>query len=55
MERLREALHKGNIAATNIAMPSLTQFRVEGVLPTQDAAFRDEVRARAEAYRDRLQ
>ncbi len=41
MERLLEVLRKQNILAANITMPSLTQFRVEGVSPTQDAAFRN--------------
>ena len=41
MERLREALRTRNIPATSITMPLITQFRVEGVPPPQDAAFRD--------------
>ena len=40
-ERLREALRTRNIPATSVANPSITQIRVEGVPPAQDAAFRD--------------
>src|SRR5262245_19422254 len=40
-ERLREALRMRNIMVMSIATPSISQIRVEGVPPTQDAAFRD--------------
>src|SRR5205809_4625092 len=40
MERLREELQKRNIPFTNITTISPTQFKVEGVPPAQDAAFR---------------
>ena len=40
-ERLREALRMRNIMVMSIAPPSISQVRVEGVPPTQDAAFRD--------------
>jgi preprotein translocase subunit SecD len=39
-ERLREELTKRNIAFTNLVSPDVTHFRVEGVPPAQDAAFR---------------
>src|SRR5712691_1620092 len=39
-ERLREQLATAKIAVTNIALTSPTQFKVEGVRPDQDAAFR---------------
>ena len=39
-ERLREELQTRNIPVTSIAPVSSTQFRVEGVPPAQDAAFR---------------
>jgi preprotein translocase subunit SecD len=39
-ERLREELTKRNIAFTNLVAPDVTHFRVEGVSPAQDAAFR---------------
>ncbi len=41
MERLREALRTRNIPVTSITMPSITQFRVEGVPTGQEAALRD--------------
>ncbi len=41
MERLREALRTRNIPVTSLTTPSITQIRVEGVPPAQDAAFRD--------------
>jgi preprotein translocase subunit SecD len=41
MERLREALRTRNIPSMSITMPSITSFRVEGVPPGQEAAFRD--------------
>jgi len=41
MERLREALRMRNIPITSLTMPSISQIRVEGVPPAQDAAFRD--------------
>jgi preprotein translocase subunit SecD len=47
-ERLREELSKRSVMFTNLTTPSVTQFRVEGVPPAQDAAFRqaaDEVQA----------
>jgi preprotein translocase subunit SecD len=39
-ERLREELSKRNIPFTNLVAPDPTHFRVEGVAPAQDAAFR---------------
>src|SRR3954468_4140055 len=39
-ERLREALMKASVTFTNLTTPSVSQFRVEGVPPAQDAAFR---------------
>jgi preprotein translocase subunit SecD len=39
-ERLREELTKRNIPFTNLVAPDATHFRVEGVPPAQDAAFR---------------
>src|SRR5688572_33049496 len=40
-ERLREALKTGGItAAANITVDSPTQFKIEGIAPEQDAAFR---------------
>src|SRR5437660_7025025 len=40
MERLREELQKRNIPFKNIVALGPAQFRVEGVPPDQDAAFR---------------
>src|SRR5437773_1567152 len=40
MERLREELQKRNIPVKNIVATGPAQFRVEGVPPEQDAAFR---------------
>ena len=40
MERLRETLKTAGIAVTNITIAAPTQFKVEGVAPAQDAAFR---------------
>jgi preprotein translocase subunit SecD len=40
MERLREQLGTANVTFGNIVAVSPTQFRVEGVRPEQDAAFR---------------
>jgi preprotein translocase subunit SecD len=40
MERLREELTKRAIPFTSITAPDPTHFRVEGVPPAQDAAFR---------------
>src|SRR5215212_4507563 len=40
-ERLREALRMRNIPVMSVATPSISQIRVEGVPPAQDAAFRD--------------
>jgi preprotein translocase subunit SecD len=40
-ERLREVLRMRNIMVMSIATPAISQVRVEGVQPTQDAAFRD--------------
>src|SRR5215471_12707069 len=39
-ERLRDELTKRGVMFTNITTPSVTEFRVEGVPPAQDAAFR---------------
>jgi preprotein translocase subunit SecD len=43
MERLREELKTRNIPVTNITTVGPAQFRVEGVPPAQDAAFRQVV------------
>jgi len=40
-ERLREELTKRTVAFTNLTTPTVTQFRVEGVPPAQDAPFRE--------------
>src|SRR5438093_1210047 len=40
-ERLREALRMRNIPVMSVMTPSISQIRVEGVPPAQDAAFRD--------------
>src|SRR3954451_17135329 len=40
MERLRESLGTAGIAVSNVALVSPVQFRVEGVAPDKDAAFR---------------
>jgi preprotein translocase subunit SecD len=40
MERLRETLSTAGITPSNIALVSPVQFKVEGVTPDQDAAFR---------------
>src|ERR1051325_9254422 len=40
MERLREELKKRNIATSNLVSVDPTHFRVEGVPPAQDGAFR---------------
>jgi len=40
-ERLREELTKKAITFTNLTTPSATTFRVEGVPPAQDGAFRE--------------
>jgi preprotein translocase subunit SecD len=40
-ERLREALQTQNIPVTNIAVVDPTHFRIEGVPPDKDAAFRN--------------
>src|SRR4051812_26946202 len=40
MERLRQEMAKRNIPFTNLTSPDPTRFRVEGVPPAQDAAFR---------------
>jgi preprotein translocase subunit SecD len=40
MERLRQELGKANIPFTNLTSPDPTTFRVEGIPPAQDAAFR---------------
>src|SRR5215468_12550401 len=39
-ERLRDELTKRNIPFTNLVAPDPTHFRVEGVPPAQEAAFR---------------
>src|SRR2546422_9553557 len=39
-ERLREELTKRSIPFTNITTPSVSQFRIEGVPPAQDAPCR---------------
>src|SRR5256884_10001137 len=39
-ERLREELKSKNINASNIVVPDYAHFRVEGVPPAQDGAFR---------------
>ena len=40
MERLRETLSTAGIATSNISLVSPVQFKVEGVSPDRDAAFR---------------
>src|SRR5438045_423762 len=40
-EQLRDALRTKNIPVKTISTPSITQVRVEGIAPEQDAAFRD--------------
>jgi preprotein translocase subunit SecD len=40
-ERLREALRTANISVSNISVTSPAEFKVEGVPPEQDAAFRE--------------
>src|SRR5688500_8058984 len=40
MERLRELLATSKLAIGNIALVTPVQFKVEGVKPDQDAAFR---------------
>ena len=40
-ERLREDLTKKNIPFTSVTTPDVAHFKVEGVPPGQDAAFRD--------------
>jgi preprotein translocase subunit SecD len=40
-ERLREELMKRTVTFTNLTAPSVSQFRVDGVPPAQDAAFRE--------------
>src|SRR6478672_8995386 len=40
-ERLRDTLRMRNIPFTSINTPSISQIRVEGIPPAQDAAFRD--------------
>lgn len=40
VERLREALTRSNIGSTNLALTSATSFKVEGIRPDQDPAFR---------------
>src|SRR5512140_1086209 len=39
-ERLREELTKRSVTFTTITTPTVSQFRVEGIQPAQDAAFR---------------
>jgi preprotein translocase subunit SecD len=41
MERLRETLTQRGVMVANLTAPDPTHFRVEGVPPAQDAAFRD--------------
>src|SRR5437016_2819818 len=40
MERLREEMRTKGITAANVVSPDSTHFRVEGMPPAQDAAFR---------------
>jgi preprotein translocase subunit SecD len=40
MERLRQELGKVNVPFTSLTAPDPTHFRIEGVPPAQDAAFR---------------
>src|SRR5258706_15950665 len=40
MERLRESLRAKNITTGNVTSVDPTHFKVEGVAPAQDAAFR---------------
>ena len=51
-ERLRDELQKRNIPFTNIATVDVAHFRVDGVPPAQDAAFR-QVAAEVQANFDR--
>ena len=39
-ERLRDELTKAKVTFTNLVAPTVSQFRVDGVPPAQDAAFR---------------
>jgi len=48
-EQLREALRMRNIPGM-VSTPSISQIRVEGVAPTQDAAFRDAAADLATSY-----
>src|SRR3954462_9944078 len=41
MERLREALKTRTIAVVNVDATDIVHFKVEGVPPAQDAAFRE--------------
>jgi preprotein translocase subunit SecD len=41
MERLRERLNTAGIASSNLVVESPTSFRVEGITPDQDPAFRN--------------
>src|SRR5438874_11718527 len=41
LERLREQLTTNNVGTTAMTVVSPTEFRVEGVKPEQDSAFRD--------------
>jgi preprotein translocase subunit SecD len=40
MERLRETLAGKNVPVTNLVLVSPSQFKVEGIIPDQDATFR---------------
>ena len=51
-ERLRELLQAKNIGVASLNATSATQFRVEGVSPAQDAAFR-QIAAEVQASFDR--
>jgi preprotein translocase subunit SecD len=40
MERLRESLSRNGIGSTNLALVGVTGFKVDGIRPEQDGAFR---------------
>ena len=54
MERLREALKTRNIAVGTIDAPDPAHFKVEGVPPAQDAAFREVAAEVSDELRPRL-
>src|SRR5690349_7638722 len=40
MERLRETLNKAGVGSTNLSLQGVSSFKVEGIRPEQDPAFR---------------